>query len=174
MAQMDDKYFESLIEWNQTKEKSGFDFDGEIWVYTMLELIPAERLSSNARLALLVLSRHCNPTHQCFVGQQTLAQFMGATDRTVRSAVKELEDKQLIVRTKRPGTSDVYFLKVWAEELDAPPLTENGKMDLTAPDLTPRTTPPLRWEIQFNVHAARSANKRGGILPNELWGLTSL
>ena len=41
-------------------------------------------------------------------------------------------------------------------------------------DLTPRTTPPMRWEIELYAHAARSANCFGESLPSELCGLSSL
>ena len=43
-----------------------------------------------------------------------------------------------------------------------------------AGDLTPITKPPVRWESELYSHAACSANCRGGNLPSELCGLTSL
>ena len=41
-------------------------------------------------------------------------------------------------------------------------------------DLTPKAKPLVRWEIDCKAHAARSANKRGGTLPIELCGFSSL
>lgn len=66
------------------EKKTGFDFDGWTWAHYVCEITPPEMLSMKARLALLILARHCNPTHQCFIGLDRLARMMGASENSAR------------------------------------------------------------------------------------------
>jgi hypothetical protein len=69
------------------------------------------------KFVLVVLADYADEEHSSFPAQSKIAERIGATDRTVRSALKELEAKGFVSREHRQRnngsrTSDRYFLPV--------------------------------------------------------------
>jgi hypothetical protein len=58
-------------------------------------------LTATERAVLLALADHANQDGQCFPSQQRLAKFTGAGERSVRRALKRLEEVDLITRSPR-------------------------------------------------------------------------
>lgn len=61
----------------------------------------ARGLSPKAKSALMALASYADPVGRSFPSQQTLADDMGCSERTVRSALAELESEGWIVREHR-------------------------------------------------------------------------
>ena len=56
------------------------------------EVVRDSRLSGTAKLAFLVLASFANRNYLCFPSQATVCELMGCSVRTLRRAVRELED----------------------------------------------------------------------------------
>lgn len=74
-------------------------------------------LPQTQKLVLLVLCHYADKEHVCYPGQDLLAKNTGLGVRTVRRALSELENAEIIHRDKRfrsdgIRTSDQYFLNV--------------------------------------------------------------
>ncbi|WP_295035094.1 helix-turn-helix domain-containing protein [uncultured Microbacterium sp.] len=75
------------------------------------------------KFVLVALADMADEQHSCFPGQTTLAQMTGASESTVRRAVRKLEDLGLLNREERRSaggyrTSDRYLLQVGASPKD--------------------------------------------------------
>lgn len=74
----------------------------------------AALIRSKPRAAQLmhILVAHMASQNAVVVSQKTLAKMMGVTDRTVRTAVKELEERQWVqvVKLNGPGTVSAYVV----------------------------------------------------------------
>lgn len=74
-------------------------------------------LPQTQKLVLLVLCHYADKEHVCYPGQDLLAKNTGLGVRTVRTALKGLQDAEIIHREMRfrsdgIRTSDKYFLNV--------------------------------------------------------------
>ncbi len=68
-------------------------------------------ISVGAKLAYAMLLKYVWSNDSCFPGQVTLAEDMGATDRSVRMYLKELESADLLEITQRGlGKTNLYRL----------------------------------------------------------------
>jgi Helix-turn-helix domain len=68
-------------------------------------------ISVGAKLAYAMLLKYVWSNDSCFPGQVTLAEDMGATDRSVRTYLKELESAELLEITQRGlGKTNLYRL----------------------------------------------------------------
>jgi Helix-turn-helix domain len=68
-------------------------------------------ISVGAKLAYAMLLKYAWSNDACFPGQVTLAGDMGATDRSVRTYLKELESAELLDITQRGlGKTNLYRL----------------------------------------------------------------
>jgi Helix-turn-helix domain len=68
-------------------------------------------VSVGAKLAYAMLLKYAWSNDACFPGQVTLAEDMGATDRSVRTYLKELESAELLEITQRGlGKTNLYRL----------------------------------------------------------------
>jgi Helix-turn-helix domain len=68
-------------------------------------------ISVGAKLAYAMLLKYAWNNDACFPGQVTLAEDMGATDRSVRTYLKELETADLLEITQRGlGKTNLYRL----------------------------------------------------------------
>jgi hypothetical protein len=66
-------------------------------------------ISVGAKLAYAMLLKYAWSNEACFPGQVTLANDMGATDRSVRTYLKELESADLLEITQRGlGQRNLY------------------------------------------------------------------
>ena len=69
------------------------------------------------KFVLIALADMADESFSCFPGQRKLSSMTGAGERTVRRALKELEETGLLVREERRAkdgyrTSDRYILRV--------------------------------------------------------------
>ena len=70
-------------------------------------------LSVGAKLAYAMLLKYAWADNAVYPGQQTLADDMGAGERSVRTYLKELEDAKLLEVTQRGlGKTNLYKLHV--------------------------------------------------------------
>jgi hypothetical protein len=68
-------------------------------------------ISVGAKLAYAMLLKYAWNNDACFPGQVTLGEDMGATDRSVRTYLKELEAVELLEITQRGlGKTNLYRL----------------------------------------------------------------
>jgi Helix-turn-helix domain len=68
-------------------------------------------LSVGAKLAYAMLLKYAWSDDACFPGQQTLADDMGSSERSIRSYLKELEEQSLLeVNQRGLGKTNVYRL----------------------------------------------------------------
>ena len=68
-------------------------------------------LSVGAKLYYAMLLKYAREKDYCFPGQQTLAEDMGSSERSVRTYQKELEDADLLEVTQRGlGQTSIYKL----------------------------------------------------------------
>lgn len=75
------------------------------------------QLGSTEKFVLIALADMADEEHSCFPGQATLAAMVGASESTVRRALKKLEDEGVLTREERRNkqgykTSDRYFLQL--------------------------------------------------------------
>lgn len=74
-------------------------------------ILTNEAISVGAKLAYAMLLKYAWQDDACFPGQIKLAQDMGATDRSVRTYLKELESADLLEITQRGlGKTNLYRL----------------------------------------------------------------
>lgn len=68
-------------------------------------------ISVGAKLAYAMLLKYAWQDHACFPGQVKLAEDMGATDRSVRTYLKELETAELLeIKQRGLGKTNLYRL----------------------------------------------------------------
>ena len=81
-------------------------------------ILSNKKLSVGAKLYYAMLLKYAREKDYCFPGQQTLAEDIGASERSVRTYQKELEDAGFIEVTQRGlGKTSVYKLDVRVERL---------------------------------------------------------
>jgi hypothetical protein len=74
-------------------------------------ILTNKTISVGAKLAYAMLLKYAWSNDACFPGQVTLAEDMGATDRSVRTYLKELESAELLEITQRGlGKTNLYRL----------------------------------------------------------------
>ena len=74
-------------------------------------------LSVGAKLAYAMLLKYHWTNNAVYPGQQTLANEMGAGERSVRTYLKELEDAKLLEVTQRGlGKTNLYSLHVTVQK----------------------------------------------------------
>ena len=74
-------------------------------------ILTKEDISDGAKLAYAMLLKYAWGDDACFPGQVKLAADMGATDRSVRTYLKELETAELLEITQRGlGKTNLYRL----------------------------------------------------------------
>jgi len=84
-------------------------------------------ISVGAKLTYAMLLKYAWYDAGCFPGQLTLAQDMGAGERSVRTYLKELEASKLLEITQRGlGKTNLYKLHVTVKKNVSPSL--NGKI----------------------------------------------
>lgn|SRR5579871_1229262 len=70
-------------------------------------------LSPGAKLAYAMLLKYAWQNDYCFPGQRRLSKDMGVTDRSVRTYLQELEQKQFIsIRQRGLGKPNLYELNL--------------------------------------------------------------
>ena len=74
-------------------------------------ILTKKDISVGAKLAYAMLLKYAWNNDACFPGQVKLAEDMGATDRSVRTYLKELESAELLEITQRGlGKTNLYRL----------------------------------------------------------------
>ena len=74
-------------------------------------ILTKEDISVGAKLAYAMLLKYAWSNDACFPGQVTLAKDMGATDRSVRTYLKELEAAELLeIKRRGLGKTNLYRL----------------------------------------------------------------
>ena len=74
-------------------------------------ILTKKDISVGAKLAYAMLLKYAWSNDACFPGQVKLAEDMGATDRSVRTYLKELESAELLEITQRGlGKTNLYRL----------------------------------------------------------------
>ncbi len=74
-------------------------------------ILTNEDISVGAKLAYAMLLKYAWSSDACYPGQVKLAEDMGATDRSVRTYLKELESAELLEITQRGlGKTNLYRL----------------------------------------------------------------
>ncbi len=74
-------------------------------------LLTKEDMSVGAKLAYAMLLKYAWSNEACFPGQVTLANDMGATDRSIRTYLKELETAELLeIKQRGLGKTNLYRL----------------------------------------------------------------
>lgn len=74
-------------------------------------ILTNEFISVGAKLAYAMLLKYAWQDDACFPGQIKLAQDMGATDRSVRTYLKELESADLLeIKQRGLGKTNLYRL----------------------------------------------------------------
>ncbi len=78
-------------------------------------------LSPGAKLAYAMLLKYAWQHDYCFPGQRRLAKDMGVTDRSVRTYLQELEQKQFVsIRQRGLGKPNLYELNLVHRIASAP------------------------------------------------------
>ena len=86
-------------------------------------ILTKKDISVGAKLAYAMLLKYAWQDDACFPGQVKLAEDMGATDRSVRTYLKELETAELLEITQRGlGKTNLYRLHLTVK-------SENGRKD---------------------------------------------
>jgi DNA-binding transcriptional MocR family regulator len=80
-------------------------------------------------------------TGRCWPSEPTLAEHMAASERTVRDAIRELEQAGFLTVDRRPGFPNTYWLRLPAREVELPPRQELPGSTAATPATTPATTP---------------------------------
>ena len=74
-------------------------------------ILTNKELSVGAKLYYAMLLKYAREKDYCFPGQQTLAEDMGSSERSVRTYQKELEDTGFLEVTQRElGKTSIYKL----------------------------------------------------------------
>ena len=80
-------------------------------------ILTNKSLSVGAKLAYAMLLKYAWSDDACFPGQQTLADDMGSSERSIRSYLKELEDAKFLEVTQRGlGKTNLYRLHVTVQK----------------------------------------------------------
>ena len=69
------------------------------------------------KLVLFILSNYADQEHSCYPSEKHIANIVGVSDRQVRRCLDWLEKKKLLVKQRRYGTSNRYYLNVDAHVL---------------------------------------------------------
>lgn len=103
--------------------------------HTALHWAWALDLKTTDKFVMVALADLADEQNSCFPGQKTLAQMVGASERTVRGSVARLTDQGYLVRAERrrkdgSRSSDRYFLQVNRQDL---PVDVTGNSRPTSP-----------------------------------------
>ena len=84
------------------------------WNFTVMQWARdyVNGLDALERGLLLQLAMHSDLSFECFPAQTTLAKSFGRDPRTIRKALKSLEEKGLITRKRRRASTTLYTLHV--------------------------------------------------------------
>ncbi len=119
-------------------------------------LAKAPEIGVVALAVYCVLAAHANRNGECWPSQEAIATILGRNTRTVRTALKRLQDAGLIdVRLRRRSTP-IYTLQGWQ---DIATQDSQGRQGIATQE--PRVAKNGRQGWQF------SASKGGKILPTE-------
>ena len=84
-------------------------------------ILTDKTLSVGAKLAYAMLLKYAWSKDACFPGQQTLADDMGAGERSIRTYLKELEDVGFLeVKQRGLGKTNLYRLFLTVTKLGTP------------------------------------------------------
>ncbi len=74
-------------------------------------ILENDHLSPGAKLTYAMLLKYAREQDECFPGQQRLAKDIGASDRSVRTWLRELEQARFITSKQRgQGKSNLYTI----------------------------------------------------------------
>ena len=80
-------------------------------------ILTKKELSVGAKLAYAMLLKYAREKDYCFPGQQTLAEDIGSSERSVRTYQKELEDVGFLEVVRRGlGKTSIYKLDLRVEQ----------------------------------------------------------
>ena len=80
-------------------------------------ILTNKELSVGAKLYYAMLLKYAREKDYCFPGQQTLAEDMGSSERSVRTYQKELEDAKFLEVTQRGlGKTSLYKLDLTVQK----------------------------------------------------------
>lgn len=71
-----------------------------------------DRLDATTAMVLIGIANHVSPDNQCFPGVARLMRYSKSSERTVRSAIKKLEEMGLLLVERRSGTTSLYHLNI--------------------------------------------------------------
>lgn len=97
------------------------------------------KLTSTARLVLMVVAEYANGALMCWPSVQTLSDNTGLNARTVQKALRALEAKDLIRTEERPHLTSIYHVKRPLEdkgEPGSPPAVVHPKVNVVHPNKT--------------------------------------
>jgi len=84
-------------------------------------ILTKKGVSVGAKLAYAMLLKYAWDNDACFPGQVKLAEDMGATDRSVRTYLKELEAAQLLeIKQRGLGKTNLYRLHLTVRPKNSP------------------------------------------------------
>ena len=78
-------------------------------------ILESDQISIGAKLTYAMMLKYAREKDDCFPGQQTLAEDMGSSERSVRSWLKELEESGLIsIERRGQGRPNLYTVHLKA------------------------------------------------------------
>ncbi len=78
-------------------------------------ILESNQISVGAKLTYAMLLKYARELHECFPGQERLAKDIGATDRSVRTWLRELQQAELIdVKQRGQGKPNLYTVHLKA------------------------------------------------------------
>ena len=81
-------------------------------------VLTSSKVSPGAKLVYAMLLRYAWQNDFCFPGQERLGRDMGASERSIRTYLKELEREDFIdVRRRGQGRSNFYTLNLTVDKL---------------------------------------------------------
>jgi hypothetical protein len=122
-------------------------FDAIKWSWTVRQLSPTQRL------VFLAICDGANKSDECWPSQAYLAEKTGLTDRSVRTAIKALEERGLLSRKYRANnsgrTSDLIAVNrpVNSTEPALRQESNNQTRQIALPDLQETSSATQRKEI---------------------------
>lgn len=145
-----------------------------------------EGLSATQKLVLLSLADNANDQGECYPSIAQIAKRTCLTDRSVRSAIRSLEELGIVGSAARSGTSTVYFLSIPEHLGDAqprnvvPPRKEIPTRNQIPPtperaSAPPRNVlPPTPERASAKPSLNRQLNRQGTVnkpaeVPDRLW-----
>lgn len=115
-------------------------------------------LSPGAKLCYIMLLTYAWDEGSCYPGQQRLAVDMGVTDRSVRTYLRELESRELVISTHRGlGHTNVYTLpRVQPENISGLSRKPRSGQDRKSFPLkkTQKKTPAVKTQEEYAASAA--------------------